>query len=153
MQLLYLLTKLLFGEGFPLGGGGCHAHNHNSRLNKLKAVKQCCGSGMLITDHGSKFSTLDPESRVKRSRIRIRIKFLTQKTVPKLTQKLSGMFIPDLGFGSRIQRTTKSTGSQIQIRIRYTAVKNRNREDSTPESETLAIKNAIMKMHAEPINF
>jgi hypothetical protein len=40
MQQLFLLTKLLFSEGFPLGGGGCYAHNHNSRLKNEGSKEQ-----------------------------------------------------------------------------------------------------------------
>jgi hypothetical protein len=69
-----------------------------------------CGSGMFIPDRN--FSTADPGS----NRFRIPVPdphqiiqiFLTLKTVSKLSEKLSGKFIPDpVFFPARFQRSKK----------------------------------------------
>jgi hypothetical protein len=46
------------------------------------------------------FSIPDPGSKIPDPHQRIYV-FLTQKTVSKISEKLSGMFIPDPGSGSR----------------------------------------------------
>jgi hypothetical protein len=62
--------------------------------------QQCCESGMFMPDLGSEFFL--PGSRVKKipdPDPHQRICILTQKTVSKLVEKWSWMFIPDPGSG------------------------------------------------------
>jgi hypothetical protein len=66
---------------------------------------------MLITDHGSKFSTPDPGSRVKKIPDTDPHPIFNPKKCSYAHEKISWDVqpgsLPDLGFGSRIQRSKK----------------------------------------------
>jgi hypothetical protein len=75
--------------------------NTNPTNSEYTVDEQCCGSGIFIPDPGIIiFSIPDPNFLQPGSRIRIKeFKYLTQKTVSKLSESWSGLFIPDQIYG------------------------------------------------------